>query len=761
MKMKSLKTKLLVIFSIAMAVVLGIIGIITIINVRNIVVPLNNDLTGQVVNARADEIGKYLEGIEYDMKTWADRNVIKSGDVKIIEEDLLKRQNTLRPDFLMVFYSDVNGDYSTSLGGTGNISDRAYFQEVINGADFRLSNPVESRSTGKITFVAAHAVKNDQGELIGVVAASILLDTFNEVVENIKIGEAGYAWMVDSTGLIFAHPDEDVRLTLNTLESSDKGFVGLDAVGEKMVAGESGMGEYIKDNRDVMVIYAPIPDSPNWSMAYTMYEEELMAPINSLIIVIAIIIGLGILVNAGATFIIAGRTVKPIKATAICAKALADGDLDAPLSVKSKDEIGQLASVLDNEVRDAFKNIEEARDIADKQAQYQSAEVEKLVVNLERLSRGEMFCDIAVSEPDEDTQELYKVYSEIATNLHKAIGSINVYIREISDVLGEMSNGNLDLQITSEYLGDFVALKEAINGIAASLNNVMSEINTAANQVASGTSQVSDGSQEISQGAAEQASSIEQLTAAITQIAEQTRQNAMSADQASEVSIAAKDNAVAGNEQMKMLQQAMEEINESSGNISKIIKVIDDIAFQTNILALNAAVEAARAGVHGKGFAVVAEEVRNLAARSAGAAKETTELIEGSIKKTEAGTKIADETAQALDRIVEGVQSAVTLVAEIATASNQQASGIREVNKGIEQMSQVVQTNSATSEEAAAAAEELSSQAELLKSMVAQFRIREHVAEAAIRVQKPAPSTVQRKEVPKDIVLDDDDYGKY
>ena len=759
--MKSLKTKLVLIFSIAMAIVLGIIGVFTAINVTNIVVPLNNDLTEQVVNARAGEIGKYIQGIEYDMKTWSDNDIIKSDNIDTIWDDLKRKQSELRPDYEMVLYSDVDGNFYSSLGGTGSITDRAYFLEIKSGKSFSLSNPVESRATGETIFVAAHEVKNDQGQLIGVVAATILLDTFNEVAAEIKIGEAGYAWMTDSTGLIFAHPNEDIRLTLNAVESKDSGFIGLDSVGQKMVAGESGIGEYGKDDEKAIAIYAPIPNSPNWSMAYSMYEKELMAPINSLILTIVIIVALGILINAAVTFFIAGRTVKPIKATAECAKALADGNLDAPLSVKSKDEIGQLASVLDNEVRGAFKNIEESRVIAGKQAQYQSAEVEKLVVNLERLSRGELLCDIAVSEPDEHTQELYKVYSEIGDNLRKAVGAMSGYISEIAHVLGEMSNGNLDVEITSEYLGDFVALKEAINGIVVSLNNVMSEINTAANQVSSGTSQVSDGSQEIAQGAAEQASSIEQLTAAVTQIAEQTRQNAMSADQASEVSTAAKNNAVAGNEQMKMLQQAMEEINESSSNISKIIKVIDDIAFQTNILALNAAVEAARAGVHGKGFAVVAEEVRNLAARSAGAAKETTDMIEGSIKKTQAGTKIADGTAQALDRIVEGVQSAVTLVAEIASASNQQASGIREVNKGIEQMSQVVQTNSATSEEAAAASEELSSQAELLKSMVGQFRLRENEVGIASRPQKPAPSVIKRKDAMVDIVLDDENFGKY
>ena len=414
---------------------------------------------------------------------------------------------------------------------------------------------------------------------------------------------------------------------------------------------------------------------------------------------------------------------KPLKNTADFARALACGEFDAVIEIKTQDEIGEISSILGKEIRSALQAIENNRIIFQKQSEYQALQVDQLVVNLERLSRGDLSCDMQASEPDEDTQELYALFASVSENLHKSVNTIKGYVDEISHTLGEMSNGNLRVEITSDYQGDFAGLKDSINAIIQSFSETLLDFNMAADQVSAGAAQVSDGNQEVSQGATEQAGAIEELSSSIKQMAHQIKENAENANTSKELANKAKKAANDGNEKMKRMLQSMDEINESSNNISKIIKVIDDIAFQTNILALNAAVEAARAGVHGKGFAVVAEEVRNLAARSADAANETTAMIEGSTKKVKAGTAIANETAEALSGIVSGTEEAGKLNDEIAIASNKQATGIAQINKGIDQLSQVVQTNSATAEQGAAASEELSSQALLFKDMVDEFQI--------------------------------------
>lgn len=312
-------------------------------------------------------------------------------------------------------------------------------------------------------------------------------------------------------------------------------------------------------------------------------------------------------------------------------------------------------------------------------------------------------------------------YREIVAGFNQTLDAIEKPINEAAAVLEQMASGNLTMTVTGNYKGSYALIKDSLNGTMTSLNEILSNINDSADEVASGSKQVSYGSQALAQGATEQASSMEELSASIAEVADQTKENAVNANQANTLTLTAQKDAQHGNDQMQKMLKSMAAINESSAKISNIIKVIDDIAFQTNILALNAAVEAARAGQQGKGFAVVAEEVRSLAGRSAEAAKETTELIEGSIDKVHEGTVIANSTADSLTEIVSGVAKAAVLVGKIDEASNEQTASINQINKAIEQVSQVVQTNSATAEESAAASEELYSQAELLKNMVGKF----------------------------------------
>lgn len=471
----------------------------------------------------------------------------------------------------------------------------------------------------------------------------------------------------------------------------------------------------------------------------------------------------------------------PIKKLTANVKRLAAGDTEFELSgVSSRDEIGEMREAVST-ILASIKELESDTNTligAAMEGQLSvRADAEKHQGTYRSIIEGFNSTLDATIEP---IKESAKVLGEIAQGnldvnvtgdfkgdfalikdaLNGTTVTLKRYIDEISSILNSIANGDMTVSIASEFKGSFLTLKESLNQSIESFDSVLSDIDTAATQVASGTRQVSDGSQTISQGATEQASEIDQLTATISQIAAQTSQNAQNANSANDLVKSAKNDAVSGNSRMGEMQQAMEKIKNASESISKIIKVIDDIAFQTNILALNAAVEAARAGVHGKGFAVVAEEVRNLAGRSAQAAKETTDLIENSISIVGSGTKIADKTADALSNIVAGVEKAAELVAQIAVASNEQVTGITQINNSIDQMMRVVQTNSATSEETAAASEELSSQAEMLRDMVANFDLRSKKEMAIDEAQKakaiPAP-----KKKKKTIELGDDDFGKY
>jgi len=310
--------------------------------------------------------------------------------------------------------------------------------------------------------------------------------------------------------------------------------------------------------------------------------------------------------------------------------------------------------------------------------------------------------------------------------------------RAISRPLGKLletarqiASGNLNVQLSIDTKNEIGELAEAFTEMSLNLNGMIGSIDEASAQIEEGARQVSESGVALASGAAAQASAVEEFSASLEEISAQTTQNAERAGKANDLSRIALTKAEEGNAQMQAMLTAMSEINKASDDIAKIIKVIDDIAFQTNILALNAAVEAARAGAHGKGFAVVAEEVRSLAARSAQAAQQTTASISQSIREVEKGARIADATADMLGAIVSGVSTAAALVSDIAEACAQQVTAIGQMHQGIDQITAVMQSNSATSDQNSAASSALLSQAEFLKQQVSHFRLRDQDAPAA------------------------------
>ncbi len=479
-----------------------------------------------------------------------------------------------------------------------------------------------------------------------------------------------------------------------------------------------------------------------------------------------------------------------------------------PVKNQSGEIVGALEVVMDQ--TDSWK----AMQLVQKQNQYQGVEVEKLLTNLGKVGEGNFEIQTDVAEADSDTFDISTNFIKINEGLRKTVdtleaistefnqiaeaaelgrlthrGNSDAYlghyariveiVNEVLDqvinpvnesiaVMKSVSDRDLRSRVTGDYAGDLDDFKTFINTAIENLDMALNQVAEGVVQVSSASDQISRGSQNLAEGANEQASSLEEISSSLEQMASMTNQNADYAKQANGLSQEANDFALQGNSGMKKMMEAVNRIKESSDETAKIVKTIDEIAFQTNLLALNAAVEAARAGDAGKGFAVVAEEVRNLAQRSAEAAKNTSAMIQESVENADEGVATSREVAELLEHIDESSGKVKTLVAEIAAASKEQAAGIEQVNTAVAQLNQVTQQNAANSEESASAAEELNSQAAQLTDMVRSFSLSENRVEQQPTVKKqvemPRTRPAIRKIVSKPekvISLDNDEFGDF
>ncbi len=384
---------------------------------------------------------------------------------------------------------------------------------------------------------------------------------------------------------------------------------------------------------------------------------------------------------------------KPLGATVNMINEMSRGHLDTRLRLDRCDEIGVMAKTMDR-FADDMQNI--------------------VIGTMKKISVGDLSAEIERSDPRD----------EITGALKNTVDALrSLIIDDGGKVLLAAAGKDLSHRLAREYKGDFAKMKDNINTVVRNLDDALSHVTEAVSQVTSASQEISNGAQNLAQGANEQASALEEVSSSLEEMSSMTKQNADNSNQAKILAFEARNAANEGDAAMKRMAEAISHIKHSSDNTAKIIKTIDDIAFQTNLLALNAAVEAARAGEAGKGFAVVAEEVRNLAMRSAEAAKNTAVMIEESVMNADGGVKITEEVAKSLGQIVARAGKVGDLIAEIAAASIEQAQGIEQVNKAVAQMNQVTQSNAANSEESASAAEELNSQAAELANMVSAFKL--------------------------------------
>ncbi|NLL46138.1 MAG: methyl-accepting chemotaxis protein [Clostridiales bacterium] len=677
--MKSIKLRLMVVFTaIIMVITIGG-GLVTTFMVRRDELQDVGVNLMEMAQAEANYVKSLRAAEKKYIGTLAQNEMFTDDNLTVQYKAAYCSAEAVRTGYLYFAFADLNGNATVFSGGgrTENVANMDFFKEAKNGGTVASDLLFLDANSDPVLIYASPVFKgsNLAGVLYGVRNGLILCD----VMAEIDYKETGYAYILNSRGDMIAHKDRELVLTRdNSIETAkvDSDFEELGALTSAMIRRETGSGSYTYQGVGKIIGYAPIDGEP-WVMALGIETSEVMSTVNELIYLVLAICIISAIIGAVVTFIVSSSIARPLKKITVAAKEVGEGRFDVSLSIKRKDEIGQLAGALN------------------------------------------------------------------ATILQ--IKDYNAYIDDIVNGLTSISDGDLTVKPIIVFKGEFEKVKIAMGKVLNGLSGLLWQIREAAEQVESGSEQVANGAQALSQGATEQASSIQQLSASINEVTSQIQETASNAKEARRKAVYMGKELRTSNDHMKNMVSAMDEITNKSSEISKIIKIIDDLAFQTNILALNAAVEAARAGASGKGFAVVADEVRNLAGKSAEAAKNIATLIAETIEAVKNGSQIADDTAQSLDLSVTITGETVEVIEKISEAADEQSTAIEQINQGVEQISAVVQTNAATAEESAAASEELSGQSNMLKDLMSRFKLRQYNAGNTAQTNEHSPALKSSK----------------